>query len=103
MAKIAEIEMIRNKIGNLESCRIEQIARNAINDEFKKEYFPTDGCDNCWGDLYQGCTAECREQGRKSQAFWVEVNRAINTAIVETYKVMTPKLKIKEQPNEPNA
>jgi len=33
------------------------------------KYFPTNGCENCWGDLHQGCTDECKEEFRKSGEF----------------------------------
>ena len=37
--------------------------------EFEKKYFPTHGCDNCWGDLHQGCTEKCRKEFRQSFEF----------------------------------
>lgn len=37
--------------------------------ELSNKYFPTKGCANCWGDLHQGCTAECVEEFRKAHEF----------------------------------
>lgn len=33
------------------------------------EYVPTNGCDNCWGDLRQGCTLKCREESKRAAKF----------------------------------
>lgn len=33
------------------------------------KYFPTHGCDNCWGDLHQGCTEQCNKEFRESGKF----------------------------------
>lgn len=33
------------------------------------KYTPTNGCDNCWGDLYQGCTEKCKEEVRIAHKF----------------------------------
>ena len=30
--------------------------------ELIDKYFPTNGCDNCWGDLHQGCSEQCRRE-----------------------------------------
>ena len=32
-------------------------------------YTPTPGCENCWGDLHQGCTEKCKEEFRISREF----------------------------------
>ena len=29
------------------------------------KYAQANGCDNCWGDLHQGCTAECTASMKK--------------------------------------
>jgi len=34
-----------------------------------EEYTPTKGCDNCWGDLHQGCSEECRREFKESLKF----------------------------------
>ena len=28
--------------------------------ELADTYCPTKGCENCWGDLHQGCSVRCR-------------------------------------------
>ena len=33
------------------------------------KYFPTHGCDNCWGDLHQGCTKQCKKEFREARKF----------------------------------
>jgi len=33
------------------------------------EYFPTNGCDNCWGDLHQDCSSQCKKEFRESFKF----------------------------------
>lgn len=37
--------------------------------DLEKKYFPTNGCDNCWGDLHQGCTEQCRKERGDSYKF----------------------------------
>lgn len=32
--------------------------------EFQKKYFPTHGCDNCLGDLHEGCSEKCKSEFR---------------------------------------
>ena len=38
------------------------------------KYTPTPGCENCRGDLYQGCTDKCKKEfdelGKFSQDLW---------------------------------
>ncbi len=33
--------------------------------EIMDKYAHPNGCDNCWGDLYQGCTKECNREFQK--------------------------------------
>jgi len=33
------------------------------------KYFPTHGCDNCWGDLHEGCTDQCIREFKEGGAF----------------------------------
>jgi len=33
-----------------------------------KKYAPTDGCDNCWGDLHRGCSTKCKTQFKTAVA-----------------------------------
>lgn len=37
--------------------------------ELERKYFPTNGCDNCWGDLHQDCTEQCKREFRESLEF----------------------------------
>ena len=34
--------------------------------EITDKYFPTHGCDNCWGDLHQKCSEQCKKEGSDS-------------------------------------
>lgn len=38
--------------------------------EIGDKYFPTHGCDNCWGDLHQGCTEQCKREFREAGEFF---------------------------------
>ena len=38
-----------------------------------KKYTPTNGCDNCWGDLRQGCTNKCVSEFKLSAEFAKEL------------------------------
>lgn len=33
------------------------------------KYTPTNGCDNCRGDLHQGCTEKCKDEFKKAHEF----------------------------------
>jgi len=33
------------------------------------KYFPTHGCDNCWGDLHHGCSEQCKNEFGESIKF----------------------------------
>lgn len=37
--------------------------------EIEGKYFPTHGCENCWGDLHQGCTEQCDREFKASYEF----------------------------------
>lgn len=37
--------------------------------ELGDKYFPTKGCDNCWGDLHQGCSEQCKKEFGESLKF----------------------------------
>jgi hypothetical protein len=39
-------------------CRYIKLMINNLVDK----YAPVHGCENCWGDLHQGCTDKCREE-----------------------------------------
>ena len=44
------------------------------------KYTPTNGCDNCWGDLHQGCTEKCKEEFKKMGIFANELWELIKLA-----------------------
>ncbi len=37
------------------------------------KYAPTNGCDNCWGDLHVGCTEQCKQEFKKASEFAIEL------------------------------
>lgn len=37
------------------------------------KYTPTNGCDNCWGDLGQGCNKKCKEEFKDAHKFVKEL------------------------------
>jgi len=41
--------------------------------ELNDKYFPTNGCDNCWGDLHNGCSDKCKEERKKSSEFGIDL------------------------------
>ncbi len=41
--------------------------------KFAAKYAPTNGCDNCWGDLHIGCTDQCIEEFRKAGNLAIEL------------------------------
>lgn len=49
--------------------------------DLTRKYYPTPGCENCWGDLHKGCTDKCRTEFMKAGEFrsdlWVLVRLAI--------------------------
>ena len=61
---------MRNSIVCSDECQEVRLKRHRILDK----YTPTHGCDNCWGDLHQGCTNECKAEfklmGELSQDLW---------------------------------
>lgn len=52
--------------------------------DLDRKYFPTNGCDNCRGDLHQGCSDQCRREFRESLEFgkdlWSLVRLALPSA-----------------------
>lgn len=41
--------------------------------EIGSKFFPSTGCENCHGDLHQGCSDECKESSRKSHEFYKDI------------------------------
>lgn len=56
---------IKNKVICSDKCG--EIRQKLI--DLGRKYFPTNGCDNCWGDLHQGCTEQCQKEFRESLEF----------------------------------
>ena len=44
------------------------------------KYTPTNGCENCWGDLGQGCTYECKDEFKKATEFVEELQRIVRVS-----------------------
>ena len=41
-------------------------------------YTPTNGCKNCWGELRQGCSEECKKEFKKAAEFISELYSIVN-------------------------
>ncbi|MEK6861677.1 MAG: hypothetical protein AABY07_06930, partial [Nanoarchaeota archaeon] len=39
------------------------------------KYTPTNGCENCWEDLGQGCTEKCKDEFKKAGEFVGKLNQ----------------------------
>lgn len=39
----------------------------------QNKFFPTHGCDNCWGDLYHGCSEQCKKERSESFKFGTDL------------------------------
>jgi hypothetical protein len=44
------------------------------------KYTPTNGCDNCWGDLHQGCTNKCKEEFKVAGEFVKELYELVRVS-----------------------
>lgn len=44
------------------------------------KHAPTHGCDNCLGDLHQGCSAECKIEFKNSHEFTKELYALVRVA-----------------------
>lgn len=60
-----EIPKEKNSVVCSDKCQEIRLLIFKIGDK----YFPTNGCDNCWGDLHQGCSEQCRKEFRESLKF----------------------------------
>jgi len=45
--------------------------------QLSNKYTPTNGCDNCWGDLGQGCTIDCKQEFKKSSEFIKDMHKLV--------------------------
>lgn len=52
-----------------------EIAKKII--RLTDKYTPTNGCDNCWGDLGGDCTDECKCQFKLAGEFSAELHELI--------------------------
>ena len=52
---------LKNKVICSELCQKIRLRIYKLGDK----YAPTHGCDNCWGDLHQGCTEQCKKEFKK--------------------------------------
>jgi len=57
-----EIQDRKNSVVCSEKCN--QIRLKVY--EIIQKHKPTNGCDNCWGDLHQGCTEQCKKEGKEA-------------------------------------
>jgi len=62
-------EALENKVICSNKCA--EIRQRIFN--LGNKYFPTHGCDNCWGDLHQGCTEQCKKEFRESRKFYQDL------------------------------
>ena len=42
-----------------------------------EKYSPTKGCENCWGDLHQGCTRRCKKEFRESRKLYEDMRSLV--------------------------
>ena len=75
VCKIKEAE--NNSIVCSEKCN--QIRLKII--ELSNKYTPTNGCDNCLGDLYQGCTDKCKNEFKLSSKFIKDLYSIVRLAM----------------------
>ena len=61
------------------STRCEKIRLDIIS--LVGEYTPTNGCENCWGDLGQGCTEKCKNEFKKASDFAGKLNQLIMVSL----------------------
>ena len=46
--------------------------------DLTEDYFPTNGCDNCWGDLNQGCSEQCKKEFSESLKFGTKLWKLVH-------------------------
>jgi len=65
-------EICKNEVAkekNSVVCSVKCVAIRKRLFEIGDKYFHTNGCENCWGDLHQGCTKQCKGEFRSSLEF----------------------------------
>ena len=77
--EICNNEAMSNSIVCSEHCEdIRQKMRNLTN-----KFFPTNGCENCWGDLHQDCTEKCKEEFRIARIFNLDLRELIDSCMLQ--------------------
>lgn len=66
--EICRTEVPREKNSVVCSDKCQQVRLEMF--RIDKKYFPTNGCDNCWGDLGGKCSEQCNKEFRASSGFW---------------------------------
>jgi hypothetical protein len=76
-------EAERNSIVCGEICN--QIRLKII--KLSNKYTPTNGCNNCLGDLGCGCSEQCKEEFKKSGEFVKELYNLVRLTYIREGKV----------------
>ena len=63
--EVCRKEARKNEIVCSEQCQAVRLKFMELDDK----YFPTSGCENCRGDLHQGCSEKCKQESRDSYGF----------------------------------
>jgi len=74
--EICNIEISREKNSVVCSEKCEAVRLKLF--ELGNKYFPTNGCDNCWGDLHSGCSEQCQKERKESMKFGTDLWSIIN-------------------------
>lgn len=67
LCEICKIEVPNEKNSVVCSEKCKAVRQKLF--DLGNKYFPTHGCDNCWGDLHQGCSTQCQKEFRESLEF----------------------------------
>lgn len=49
--------------------------------KLSNKHTPTNGCENCWGDLGQGCTDKCKNESKLSYEFIKKMYSLVRLAL----------------------
>ncbi len=63
--EICKKEAMKNKVVCSDHCAE---VRDRLFDLIDR-YTPTNGCDNCWGDLHDGCSEQCMKEFHEARIF----------------------------------
>lgn len=75
ICEICTNEAQKNLVICSEKCK--QIRQALI--DIERDYFPTHGCDNCWGDLHQGCSEQCKKEFQESLKFGTRLWKLVHS------------------------